>query len=104
MAQFAEIYLPSVDNEGKTWRISYYKPEGRHGLVSAVEGDSEISNGVRIFRTVLFESRRYRHQLAGRATKRAVSTALAQLLRQMSSDGVIPADRAENYIRQAEAV
>jgi hypothetical protein len=101
---FANIYLPSVDNEGKTWCISYYKPQGRPGLVSAVEGDSEISNGVRIFRTVLFQSRRYRHQLAGSATKRAISTALVQLLRQMSTEGVIPADRADNYIRQAEAV
>jgi hypothetical protein len=105
MAQLADIYLPSLDNAGHTWRIGYYKPQGRPGMVSAVEGESEThENGVRIFRTILFQSRRYRRDLPGRATKRAIALSLAHLLTEMRDAGVIPADRADNYIRQAEAV
>lgn len=104
MAHLADIYLPSLDNEGSTWRIGYYKPQGRPGMVSAVEGESELDNGVRIFRTILFQSRRYRHVLPGRATKRAIAQSLAALLREMRDAGVVPADRANALIAKAEAV
>jgi hypothetical protein len=105
MAQFADFYLPSVGQaDNIQWRFSYYKPQGRPGVVCCTEGELERLDGATIFRHTMFQARRHRRELPGRATKRAISQALAELLRAMVAEGVIPADRADNYIRQAEAV
>lgn len=103
MAQLADIYLPSLDNEGHTWRIGYYKPQRGPGVVIATEGESEVTDGIRIFKCVLFQSRRLRRELPGRATKRAIAQSLAALLTEMRDTGVVPADRADALIAKAEA-
>jgi hypothetical protein len=102
---FADIYLPSVSSEGKTWRIGYYKPDRRPGVVVATEGDSEVtSDGIRIFKCILFEARRFRRELPGRATKRAMAQTLAALLTEMRDAGTIPPERADALILKAGAI
>lgn len=103
MAAFQSFYIPST-TEGKTWCVGYYKPERRPGVVSATEGESEVTpDGVRIFRAVLFDSTRVRHPLAGRATKRAVATALCELLCHMEQTGRITHEDAMKWVQRAQA-
>ncbi len=102
---FPDIYLPSLDTEGKTWRIGYYKPDRRPGVVVATEGESEItSDGVRFFKCILFEARRFRRELPGRATKRAIAQTLASLLTEMRDAGTIPPESANALITKAGAI
>jgi len=100
-----DIYLPSLDAEGKTWRIYYYKPAKGPGVVCATEGTSETTpEGTSFFKCVLFESRRYRHTLTQRATKRGIAVALTQLLRVMKDDGVVPPERVDALLAQTAAI
>ena len=103
---FRDVYLPAVDNPeaGAVWRISYFKPDRRPGVVSAYEGIQAAGRFGTTFTCDIFGCRKYRRQLAGRATKRAIGLALADLLGEMRDAGVIPADRAERFIQQATAV
>lgn len=105
-ATFRDVYLPAVDNTeaGAVWRISYFKPDRRPGVVSAYEGVQDAGRFGTTFTCDIFGCRKYRRQLAGRATKRAIGLALADMLSEMRDAGVIPADRAERFIQQATAV
>jgi len=103
MAAFQSFYVPST-TEGQTWCIGYYKPQGRPGVVSATEGESSVtSDGVRIFKAVLFDSNRVRHPLTGRATKRAVAQALCELLCHMEQTERISPEDARKWVQRAQA-
>ena len=102
MAAFQNFYVPST-TEGKTWCVGYYKPQGRPGVVSATEGESEVTDGVRIFKAVLFEADRLRHELSGRATKRAVAQALCELLCHMEQTERISHEDAVKWVQRAQA-
>lgn len=96
MASFQDFYVPST-TEGLTWRIGFHKPQGRPGVVCATEGECEVHDDVRIFRTVLYQSRHIRHQLSGRATLKAVTDAGRELLRQMEVNGYITSHDVRRY-------
>lgn len=103
MASFRDFYIPSTV-EGLTWRVGYYKPQRGPGVVSAYEGESEVTpDGVRIFKTVLYQSRGFRHPLNGRATKRAIAQALCELLVHMEASEVITHDIATKWVQEAQA-
>jgi hypothetical protein len=100
---FQSFYIPST-NEGKTWCVGYSKPGGRPGVVSATEGESEVTpDGVRIFKAVLIDANRVRHPLAGRATKRAVAQALCELLCYMEQTERISHEDAMKWVQRAQA-
>jgi hypothetical protein len=104
MAAFRDFYIPSTA-EGLTWRVGYHKPERGPGVVSAYEGESEVTpDGVRIFRTVLYQSRGFRHPLNGRATKRAVAQALSELLVHMEASEVISHELAMKWVQKAQSI
>lgn len=104
MAQFKDIYLPALDNPEHVWRIGYYKPDRAPGVVSATEGQVCDYDTWQSFTCDLFGCRKYRHQLPGRATKRAIAQGLAALLTEMRDAGVVPPDRAAALITKCAAV
>lgn len=106
MAQFRDFYLPAIDSPepGAVWRIGYHKPDRGPGVVSAWLGTLREEETYQAFQCDVFGCRKYRHQLPGRATKRAVAQQLAALLSEMRDAGSICSDRADNYIKQALAV
>jgi hypothetical protein len=105
MAQMRDIYLPSNDCPGKVWRIGYYKPERQPALITAYEGERHEHPGLGHSWTCdMFGCRRYRTQLQGRATKKAIAGALAALVEQMKEAGVIAAEIADRLILQAQGV
>ena len=101
MAQLKDLYLPSLDSPERTWRIGYFKPDRRPGVVSAYEGELNHETGWQSWTCDMFGCRKYRRELPGRATKRAVAQGLAALLTEMRDTGVIPPERADHYIAQA---
>ena len=103
MAAFHDFYIPSTA-EGLSWRVSYYKPQRGAGVVCATEGESEVIDGIRIFRHTMFQSRRKRHELPGRATKRTVAQALCELLCSLEADGSISHDDSMKWVRQAQKI
>lgn len=104
MAQFRDFYIPSADNDGHVWRVGYYKPERRPGFVTANEGQLRREENYSAFTCDLFACRKFKHQLSGRATKKAIAQQLAALLTEMKAAGVVPPDRADHYIAQALAI
>jgi hypothetical protein len=93
MAQLKNVYVRSRQ-EGKTWNIYSHKPAGRPAYVYACEGESEVNNGVRIFKAMLMNHRSHRVNIAGRCTQKAIYKAFVELLNQMSDAGYIFADDA----------
>ena len=104
MANLKEIYLPALDNPEHVWRIGYFKPDRRPGVVSAYEGQHRTEETFQSFTCDMFGCRKYRRELPGRATKRAIAQALAALLTEMRDAGNIPADRADSLISKCAAV
>jgi hypothetical protein len=98
---FSDFYMPSTA-AGLTWRVSYHKPQRGPGVICASEGESEVNDGIRIFKTVIFQSRYKRHPLTGRATKRAVVCALCELLVSLEADGFISHADAIKRVAQAQ--
>lgn len=103
MAHLKSFYLSST-TEGLHWNIGYCKPQGRPGVVSASEGELDSSPGFSIFRMVLFQSRTFRYEVDGRATKKAIGAALVGLLNEMREAGAISDAIAETMIAKASAV
>lgn len=85
------IYLPCADDDTKVWRVSYFKPKGRPGAVSATEGELERTTtpGVSFFKAVLCQARYYRRELPGRATEKAIRTEMAALLDDLVQRGLL---------------
>ena len=103
MAAFRDFFIPSTV-PGKTWRVSYYKPQRGPGVICASEGESELTDGIRIFKHALFSERRHRHELQGRATKRAVAQALCEVLIHLAACGSITDEDAHKWVTQAAAI
>jgi hypothetical protein len=104
MAALKEFYLPSADSPGNFWRIGYYKPDRAPGVVSAYEGELRRDTGWQSFTCDLFGCRKYRHQLTGRATKRAVAQALSELLVHMEASEVISHEIAMKWVQKAQSI
>ena len=104
MAQFRDFYIQSLPNPENSFKFCYIKPDRQPGIVLAVEGELEQKDGYSLFKFCLNDTSRHRLALNGRATKKAVASRLADLLRQMLSDGLIAADRANLYISKCAQV
>lgn len=103
MAQpFPDFYVEST-NSGKVWRITYYKPQGRPGVVSATEGESDTHDGVSFFKCVLFEARQVRSEVDGRATLKAISRAATHLLLELSACGYAPPGAVDQHVHRFAA-
>jgi hypothetical protein len=103
MAHLKSFYLSST-TEGLHWNIGYCKPQGRPGVVSASEGELDSSPGFTIFRTVIFQSRTFRQEVDGRATKKNISAAVVALMNRMREKEVITEAIADTIIAKAIAV
>jgi hypothetical protein len=100
MAHLKSFYLPSTA-EGLSWSISYHKPQGRPGVISASEGELDSSPGFTIFRTILFQSRSFRQEVDGRATKKNIAATVVTLINEMRDREVINSAIADTMIKKA---
>jgi hypothetical protein len=91
MATPNSFYVNSLDQPGKVFQVSFYKPAGRPARVTASEGTVETSTGYSMFTCLPFSCRSFRVELTGRATKNAIAAAFVTLLDEMEGKGVIAA-------------
>jgi hypothetical protein len=92
MATPNSFYVNSLDQPGKVFQVSFYKPNGRPARVTASEGTVETSTGYSMFTCLPFSCRSFRVELTGRATKNAIAAAYSTLLDEMKVKGAIAAD------------
>lgn len=97
---FNTFFLPS-SAEGLHWRFSVYKPNGSPAVVCASEGTLEHQNGVNFFTVTMHRGRSVRRPLAGRATLKAVSEALSEVLETLAIDGAITPEDEQKGLRLA---
>ena len=86
------FYVNSLDQPGKVFQVTFYKPAGRPAQVTAREGTVETDTGYSMFTNLPFSCRRFTAELSGRATKKAIAAAYSALLDEMKGEGVIAAD------------
>lgn len=91
MTKEQPIYLPSA-NEGKTWRLDAFKPQGRPAYACAKEGELKTENGWQAF-TCIFDfsapAAYTRVPIQGPATAKKKAAAIAQLIEQLKEAGVL---------------
>ena len=92
MAATDSFYVNSLDQPGKVFQVTFYKPAGRPARVTASEGTVETGTGYSMFTCLPFSCRRFTAELPGRATKKAIAAAYFALLDEMKGNGVIAAD------------
>jgi hypothetical protein len=103
MAGFRHFYLEAADADGMAYRIGYYKPDGRPGVVSAYQGRARKDNGFDCFQCDMFGCRKFKAQLPGRASQKAIAKAMAAMVIEMKAAGAIfPAD-ADMILAKAQA-
>lgn len=86
MAQLIPLYIRST-TAGMVWRIVSYKPAGKPAVVSAHEGRDKI--GSKTWSCDLMNCRKFRRQVEGRATRRALIDTVRLLLLDMHAAGAI---------------
>jgi hypothetical protein len=91
MAATDSFYVNSLDQPGKVFQVSFYKPAGRPARVTASEGTVETRTGYSMFTNLPFSCRSFTIELPGRATKKAIAAAFVTLLDEMEGKGVIAA-------------
>lgn len=79
-----KLYFHST-TPGKTWSVSYYKPQGRPGRVYAQEG----TRGEGTFSFMLHADRCHSVPLDGAFTQKRLDQALARAIAILEADGAI---------------
>lgn len=101
MAQaFKSFYLRSTA-DGLHWRFSVYKTSGSSAVVCATEGTLEPHGIVNFFKVTMHQGRSVRRPIAGRATPKAVSEALSEVLETLAIDGAITPENEQKGLRLA---
>lgn len=94
------IFVPST-TEGKNWKVDYIKPTRGPGYTMATEGVVEYTSGVPFFCFPLVQARRCKATLPGRASQKAVLSALRELLQEMQAHEFIERQDIEPLIAKA---
>ena len=83
-------FIPS-SRSGKTWSVSFFKPQGRPGYASAIEGEYEPYDGGHTFRFALFsaETRSFKKTVDGVCTAKKKAAAVEALIASLKEQGLL---------------
>lgn len=85
------LYFPSTV-PGKHWHVYTYKPDGRPGYATAVEGKYSVHEGHASFEVTYPTDRILRVDIAGRMTQKAKLNAVNAAVNTLKERGLIAND------------